>query len=105
MNVEKIFFIHNDEDLYGILVLIRSIIITNVLGNTFGEDGGNAEITSGIFNTGINELVISINLLSAIMFFVPFLLLRKSEKINRTCSTNAAGYFNKRYSQVEGINS
>ena len=66
--------------LYGFLVLIGSIIFTNVLGNTFGEDGGNAEITSGIFNTGINELVTSINLLSAIIVFCAFFIVDEIRK-------------------------
>ena len=61
-------------------MLIGSLIITNVIGKTFGEDGGNAEITSGIFNTGINELVTSINLLSAIIVFCAFFIVDEIRK-------------------------
>jgi len=61
-------------------VLIGSMIITNVIGNTIGRDGGNGEITSGVFNTGINELITSINLLSAIIVFCTLLIIEEIQK-------------------------
>lgn len=65
--------------LYGFLVLIGSMFITNVM-LTIVRDAGNAEMTSGIFNTGINGLMFSINLLSAIIVFCTFFIIEEIQK-------------------------
>lgn len=65
--------------LYGFLVFIGSMIITNVMGTIFRDDG-NGEMTSGIFNTGIMGLIISINLLSSIIVFCTFFIIEEIQK-------------------------
>lgn len=65
--------------LYGFLVLIGSMIITNVMG-TIVQDAGNGEMTSGVFNTGIMGLIFSINLLSAILVFCTFYIIEEIRK-------------------------
>ncbi len=65
--------------LYGFLVLIVSMIVTNVMG-TIVRDAGNGEMTSGIFNTGIMGLIFSINLLSSIIVFCTFYIIEEIQK-------------------------
>lgn len=65
--------------LYGFLVFIGSMIITYVMGTIFRDDG-NGEMTSGIFNTGIMGLIISINLLSSIIVFCTFFIIEEIQK-------------------------
>ncbi|WP_394189117.1 hypothetical protein [Paenisporosarcina quisquiliarum] len=65
--------------LYGFLVLIVSMIVTNLMG-TIVRDAGNGEMTSGIFNTGIKGLIFSINLLSSIIVFCAFFIIEEIKK-------------------------
>ena len=65
---------------FGFIVLIGCMFISNVVGSEIGRDAGNGEMTSGVFNTGIFELLVSINLLSGIVVFSTFFIIEEIRK-------------------------